>query len=187
MITNKKLYEYSNIRLSQLDKKYQHLNLNYHDWQDIKQEIMIRIFSKKNKLKDGLGFKAYISTVIRNSLKNQFRDRFCFESGDSRIAKLSVRYPNRLLTKTKEIDSFGNIETVYEPDMAKQEDNISEQMINEANEIINSLPEEEKNILRLYEEKSSWRKVTDKKNYQKYNKIGNRAIDKVKFQLSNPK
>jgi len=60
--------------VSRRRKAYAHVPFNAHDWDDITQTIMIHVCRKWRMWKGGT-WKSWVSKIVSNQLKNQFRDR----------------------------------------------------------------------------------------------------------------
>ena len=125
MVTNQILHTFATKQLNGLQSKYRYLSFCDADWQDIKQEIMIRVFQKKSHLIDGKGYRGFVMKLINNAFKNYMRDT-CGRIGkeDNVFAKYAVKFPKRMVTKVVQDGMLGE-ETIYEPDLPAYTDNIS--------------------------------------------------------------
>jgi len=96
------------------------------DIDDIVQEVFIRIWQNRKKIKDPATFNSYIFTITRNLLLNKLRSRLNNDKLKDEIRKLSI---------AKEFD---NLDLVQYQDLK-----------NRVEEIIKELPERQKEIFVL--------------------------------------
>ncbi len=90
--------------------------LNSHDWDDISQMALIRLWKGRKWHDASRPFKPWCKTVIQNEIRNQIRRRFGY-TPNCKPSKLKfyLRNPYRLLTKTVITTSLTE-EVVYLPD-----------------------------------------------------------------------
>jgi len=158
MVTNRALYAFATKTLNILEWRQRTVRLNHADWQDFKQETLIHLFQKKDLIKDGMGYKGYVDRLVKNRFQNHIRNRCKNECHDevTKRAKLSVLYPQPLLTKEVTEGLDGEKEIVYYPDIAPSTDNISPDSRERVNKIIDLLPAAEKDLLMTYDDSDSW-------------------------------
>jgi DNA-directed RNA polymerase specialized sigma24 family protein len=187
MITNRALYQLSSDQLNRLESKYQHLPINHHDWQDLRQNIMIKIFRKKSLIKDGLNLKGWVHTLISHSFQNHMRDLLGQQNqGPSRRAKMNVRFPKRLMTRIKEENPWGDQYISYEPDLADESsDNVPEAARQQVTHIIDLLSPVSRDILKAYAKTHNWGATAKAVNlsYSTTYSAGLKAIAEVRRKL----
>ena len=96
------------------------------DIDDILQEVFIRIWQNRRKIKDPATFNSYIFTITRNLLLNKLRSRLNNDKLKDEIRKLSIAR------------EFENLDPVQYQDLK-----------NRVEEIIKELPERQKEIFVL--------------------------------------
>lgn len=187
MITNRALYTNASRQLTNLQTKYSYLPINHHDWQDLRQNIMIRIFEKKDQIKDGLNVYGWIHTVIDHAFQNHMRDLLRQQAGGpSRRAMMAVRFPRTLGTRIIRLNDAGEQEIRYEPDVIAPTDNISSDDRARVAEIIETLPSQDRRILKTYAETKSWNRTAKKMGLSYYVCYGTglEAIAQVRRELT---
>lgn len=149
--------------ISSMRTKYAYLPLNHHDWDDIRQEILIHVAAKWHMC-NSPKWRAWVKTIVRNQFKNQIRDRVV------KTCREGYRVP--LLTRSRFVDEFGNLAYEYEPDVIAQKD-----MLSSIYEAIGTLNANDQRIFDLLLKRGSWTKV------RRSIKMSNWRFDKYRANL----
>lgn len=180
MLNHRYLYKYVQLRLSGLKSAHYSLRLNYQDWEDLKQDITIRVF-KKIKLRDPKRpYKPYVNQIIQNAFLNWGRNHFRWNIPErvNYLAYRSVRFPNQLKTKIDQ-DDMGIEQVVYEPDMmeTQKRDPI---LVKEIMSKIETLPRAKKRVITRYLREGNWGQMVSFKTYQSDRIVGLAVIEEIK-------
>jgi RNA polymerase sigma factor (sigma-70 family) len=120
MITHKQLFEWSLKSFQSLRlKKYSRYKFPSQEWEDFRSKASIRVIQQFNKYEKTRGKPySFVYTIVDNSIKNSIRDLL----GDPRSK--TTKWKRKMLimtdpfvTKSVQIDRFGNEEITYTPDM----------------------------------------------------------------------
>lgn len=121
MITNKYLFNISSYYIDRAIKNIYWKNyVGNKDFDDIKQDIIIHIFNKKNKFDHSKPIKPWVKTIIHHQLKNKIRDKF---TSSRKTGEIKFGYKAPILTKIKQNNLSINEEIIYEPDMVSEKEN----------------------------------------------------------------
>jgi RNA polymerase sigma-70 factor (ECF subfamily) len=113
------LFNYYYPRLYEFSKSFLKLEQGI---DDILQEVFIRIWQNRKKIKDPATFNSYIFTITRNLLLNELRSRFNHQNLKDEIRKLSTGEEYAGFDKTQYKELKNKLEQVIEelPDRQKE-------------------------------------------------------------------
>ena len=178
MVTNKYIYEYAQKSLGWLESRHRNLPLNFHDWQDFKQEAMIHIFQKKALLDPKLNFKPWVNTVIKRQFINHLRDKHYFGYGNR------AKYEGRInkFTRPFQTKVVGG-DVVMEPDIV-QEDTLKSPM-NDMRETINEITGKDRILIDEFLNEGNWSEIARKRGKCRCfcSKLKQRAVKRIKEQF----
>ncbi len=134
--------------VKQTEDRLWHLNnINYHDWRDIEQEIIIHIWKKRGLYNKNLPFSPWVKRIVGNQIKNALRKRFKFHNNKIKkniILKHRFKFPIPLTTKSIFYKNTLNECVVYQPDVI---DNLTiDKNLPDTQELIQTLKNSEKDI-----------------------------------------
>lgn len=128
--------------------KYYYYRLPSQEWEDIEAKVIHHVFLKiKLYDKNKSSLKSWIACIVDNRIKNAIRDvtgGYYKTSKKIINAKRNLIYATNLKTKIKQVDSAGNWEIRYVPDLIDDSNILKENAILE--EFLHILNERELKI-----------------------------------------
>ena len=99
-------------------------SINSHDWDDITQVALLNIWRGRKSYDSKQPLKPWIKTCVGRTYINFIQSRIFYNNildAKYALGKRNIQHPTPIVTKSVQLDSCGNEELCYEPDIASVE------------------------------------------------------------------